>query len=98
MVIIDSITELEFYQGALNFIFVMISGTVGAIIASKYRKNKQKELLAVGISSICQTSPWWSSAFFQFIDDTGGEVSIPFTIASADVTHDPRIRITRPPV
>ncbi len=55
-------TPLELLQGSLTFAFVVISTILGILIMTKYRKNKARVFLLVGISWILIVSPYWSDA------------------------------------
>ena len=67
-----ALTTIEFINGLFSLIFVSISVMVGLIIASKFLKYKDRNLLLVGASWIFMCEPWWAvSINFLFILFTG---------------------------
>lgn len=64
-----AIETLDIINGIVLIIFCVISIYVGARIALRYFKYKQKELLLVGLTWIFLVSPWYpaSISFIMFI-------------------------------
>ncbi len=56
------LTELEILQGSFTFIFVIISVILGISIMIRYRTNKQKEFLLVGITWVFLVSGYLPDA------------------------------------
>ncbi|MFX1394059.1 MAG: hypothetical protein ACFFAH_10835 [Promethearchaeota archaeon] len=52
---------IDIADGIFSLCMIFISTTIGLIIASKYKKTKQKNFLFVGIAAIGLTIPWLSS-------------------------------------
>jgi len=50
-------------SGVATLIFVFISFMIGIKILSKYRAQKNKVFITVGLTWIFISSPWWSPAF-----------------------------------
>lgn len=63
---------IEFVNGFLSFILVLLSFLGAGKILSKYRENRRRDYLFVGISSSVVTTPWWSASivfvFSLFMD------------------------------
>ncbi len=57
-----ALTELEMLQGSFTFIFVLISVLLGISIMFRYRTNKQKEFLLVGITWVFLVSGYFPDA------------------------------------
>ena len=53
------LTTVEFINGTLSFIFVIISVIVGILIISKYPKSKNRTFIFVGLTWIGITSAYW---------------------------------------
>ncbi len=68
---------IDIINGFLALIFVAISVIVGLIFFSKYRTNKQKTLIYVGITWIIMSEPWWGhTVSFLFALYTGDGLNI----------------------
>ena len=62
----------EFINGLFSLIFVSVSIMVGLIIASRFFKYRDRNLLLVGISWCGMCEPWWSvSINFLLVLTTG---------------------------
>ena len=57
-----TLLPLQFLQGILTLIFVVISIIIGLLIIQRYFKFKQTQLLLVGITWILLISPYWPDA------------------------------------
>ncbi len=57
-----ALTDLEFLQGSFTLIFVIISVILGFSIMLRYRTNKQKEFLLVGITWVFLVSGYFPDA------------------------------------
>ncbi len=57
-----TLTDLEFLQGSITLVFVIISVTLGISIMLRYRSNKQKEFLLVGITWVFLVSGYYPDA------------------------------------
>ena len=67
----------EFVNGLFSLIFVSISVLVGLIIASRFLKYKESNLLLVGATWIFMCNPWWAvSINFLLILFTGQSLSL----------------------
>ena len=60
---IEDLNGLEILEGILTSIFVIISILVGLGILLRYFKYKKKELITVGASWLCISTPWWGNTF-----------------------------------
>ncbi|MFX1393406.1 MAG: hypothetical protein ACFFAH_07515 [Promethearchaeota archaeon] len=58
---IEGLTQFELLHGFLGLISIGVSIIIGLKISSKYFKNKQIELLTVGLMMIFVTSGWWGA-------------------------------------
>ncbi len=58
-----ALTPFQTMNGILTLIYVIISTVIGIKIASKYFKNKKRELILVGFTWIILMEIFWSSAF-----------------------------------
>lgn len=73
---VDSLTQLELFQGIMGLISLGISIFVGLTIVSKYFKIKRVELLTVGLMMVFITSAWWGSSLaFILVLLIGYEIS-----------------------
>ena len=69
------LTPIEFLQGTLTFIFVLISLVLGLTIMSRYFKYKSRQFILVGISWMAVVSPYWPDAIsYLLIITTGNEL------------------------
>ncbi|TXT63281.1 MAG: conserved membrane protein of unknown function [Promethearchaeota archaeon] len=50
---------IEYINGILTILFVIISVAIGLIIISKYRKKKERQYLYFGLFWAGMTTPWW---------------------------------------
>jgi len=67
---------LEFLNGVLTFIAVVINIVFGLLITLRYFKTKEKEFLYVGIAIAGIYQPWWPTAVaFLSIIITGNELA-----------------------
>lgn len=72
------LSDLEFLQGILTLVTVLVSSILGISIMSRYKKTQQVELLLVGATWILIVSGYWPDAvnfissivFSTLIDDT----------------------------
>jgi len=80
------LSGFEIFYGSFTIASVIISTILGLLIALKYRKYKQIDLILVGITWILLASPYWSDAI-QFITVMlfSTEISVPlyFFLANA---------------
>ncbi|MFX1394071.1 MAG: hypothetical protein ACFFAH_10895 [Promethearchaeota archaeon] len=68
---------IDIINGFLALIFIVISIIVGLIFFSKYRANKEKTLIYVGITWIIMSEPWWGhTVSFLFALFTGDGLTI----------------------
>lgn len=70
---IIALSTLSILNGIFSLIFVSISLTVGAFIASKYFKYKQRTFLFVGIAWMGLCEPWLGSGISFLLAITTGE-------------------------
>ncbi len=72
-----ALQTIDIINGFLALIFVAISVIVGLIFFSKYRTNKQRTLIYVGITWIIMSEPWWGhTVSFLFALYTGDGLNI----------------------
>jgi hypothetical protein len=71
-----TLTPLQNFQGALTFIFVLISILLGLSIISKFFKYQTRQYLLVGLTWIFLISPYWPDAIsFITILLTGNQLN-----------------------
>ncbi|MFX1259040.1 MAG: hypothetical protein ACFFAN_14370 [Promethearchaeota archaeon] len=57
-----TLDPIEFLNGIFSLILVAQSIYVGLLIASKYKKHKDRYLILLGINTILLFEPWWPSS------------------------------------
>ncbi|MFX0073479.1 MAG: hypothetical protein ACFFAO_20570 [Candidatus Hermodarchaeota archaeon] len=60
---IESLNAFEIVRGIFTLAFVVISILIGIKIMLKYFTFKRKEYIAVGLTWVFISSPWWGNAF-----------------------------------
>lgn len=69
----EELTTLEFTQGLLTLIFVIITTIIGLIIMLRYLEYKKIDFLLVGAAWILVISPYWPDAITFVLILTKGE-------------------------
>ncbi|MFX0010709.1 MAG: hypothetical protein ACFE9R_10370 [Candidatus Hermodarchaeota archaeon] len=79
---------LEWFQGSLSLVYVLITLVLSIIFIRKYNGINQKELLYVAIAFIGLAGPWFPEAFsFLIIILTNGSLSDEFYLNTAIVIY-----------
>jgi len=69
-----TLTLVDYVNGSLSLVFVIISVYIGIILILKYKKYQEITLLYVGITWIIMCEPWWphSVSFIVSLITEGG--------------------------
>ncbi|MHA1149962.1 MAG: hypothetical protein ACTSR8_17125 [Promethearchaeota archaeon] len=72
-----NLQPLDYLNGSLSIIVVVISFYVGIHIVSKYFEIKKTVFLKVGIVAICTSEPWWPHVISFILALINTKLSIP---------------------
>ena len=56
------LSPVDYLNGILNILAVVVSATVGVMIIRNYFTFKRKEFLLIGITALMMSEPWWPHA------------------------------------